>query len=166
MGEIITYSDFDKIIHSIEYSKTEMVHATNSVFIRLFDSSDEKIGYFMINPSWRIVSEGKIIQSSDVFPFHSDFQEGEDDKESQEFYKWCSVTESFRNTRIENININENGDIEFEWKGNIKLQAFISDYLDYAYYFYHIKEKLMYEMWFGECKVEFYEPKWRKGKNT
>ena len=59
MREIITYSDFDKIIHSIEYSKTEMVHATNSVFIRLFDSSDEKIGYFMINPSWRIVSEVK-----------------------------------------------------------------------------------------------------------
>lgn len=36
------------------------------------------------------------------------------------------------------------------------------DYLDHAYYFYHIKEKLMYEMWFGECKVEFYKPKWRK----
>ena len=57
-----------------------MVHATNSVFIRLFDSTDEKIVYFMINPSWRIVNEGKIIQSSDVFPFHSNFQEGEDDK--------------------------------------------------------------------------------------
>ena len=166
MVNSISCNEFDKIIHTINYARTQMTYATNSVYINLFDSSNEAIGYFMIYPSWRITRKGKIIQSSDVYPFHSNFQEGEDDKESQEFYKWCAITDSFRNTRVEKIKINENGDIEFEWKDNIKLQAFIFDYLDYSYYFYHIKEKLMYEMWFGECKVDFYERKFRKEKNT
>ena len=166
MEKSISCDDFDKIIHTINYTKTQMTYATNSIYIRLFDSADEEIGYFMIDPSWRIFSNGQIIQSSDVYPFHNNFHEEEDDKESQEFYKWCALTDEFRNTRIEKIKINETGDIEFEWKDNIKLQAFIFDYLDYAYYFYHIKEKLIYEMWFGECKVEFYERKWRKEKNT
>ena len=72
----------------------------------------------MIDPSWRIFSNGQIIQSSDVYPFHNNFHEEEDDKESQEFYKWCALTGEFRNTRIEKIKINETGDIEFEWKDN------------------------------------------------
>lgn len=166
MEQTIPCGDFSKIIHSIQYSTTKMTYATNSVYIHLYDSNDDEIGYFMIDPSWRIVYNGKILQSSDVYPFPSNFQEGEDDKEEQEFYKWCSKTDFFRNSTVENINIHENGDIEFEWKERIKLQAFIFDYEDYAYYFYHIKDKLIYEIWFNECKVEFWEPKWRKKKST
>ncbi|MBO4437870.1 MAG: hypothetical protein J5798_00850 [Spirochaetaceae bacterium] len=51
MEEIITCNDFNKIIHTIEYTRTQMTYATNSVYIRLFNAEDEKIGYFMIDPS-------------------------------------------------------------------------------------------------------------------
>ena len=160
MDKIISCIELNDKINSLQFQKSVMSYATNSVYINLYDG-EEEIGYFMINPLWRIVNKNKIIQSSDVYPFHSRFNENEEDKESQEFYKWCSKTDDFRNTKIKKITIIENGDIEFEWENGIKLQHYIFDYEDYSYYFYNIKEKMMYEVWFGRCIIDYYERKRR-----
>jgi hypothetical protein len=159
MENIISCMEFQSIINGLNYNKTIMSYATNSVYINVYDNEDIEIGYFMLNPSWRIIKNNEIIQSSDVYPFHSRYKENEEDKESQDFYKWCSLTDSFRQERIETINVNRNGDIEFEWKNGEKLECCIFDYEEYAYYFYHIQEKMMYEVWFGKCIAEYYERK-------
>ena len=47
--------------------------------------ADKNASYIMIYPSWRITRKGKIIQSSDVYPFHSNFQ-------VQDIFEYISVT--------------------------------------------------------------------------
>ena len=153
-----------KIIQKIKYTKTIMSYATNSIYINLFDNDNFEIGYFMINPSWRIINNNELLQSSDVYPFHSKYQESELDKENHDFHKWCSLTDSFRQERIEKISIGSNGDIEFKWKSGAILQSYIFDNEDYSYYFYYLTEKMMYEVWYGKCIEEFYERKQRKNK--
>lgn len=44
MEEIITCNDFNKIIHTIEYARTQMTYATNSVYIKLFNAENEDGG--------------------------------------------------------------------------------------------------------------------------
>jgi hypothetical protein len=154
--------DFNNLIKTIEYSKSIICYATNTVMIDFKDKNNEQIYSFWIHPAWRIVLENRIIINSYNYPYHENYTEEEQEKENRDFYEWCSKTDFMKYEKIKNIQVLDSCDLLIEWENGAILNKFINDIEDANYIFYdHLKNKIYY-FYYGKIKQVDWERENRK----
>jgi hypothetical protein len=133
---------------------TSICYATNTIKI-LFMSETNQIKYFFnIDPPWRIILNGKLIQTSYNYPHHNKYVQDKITSESEAFYEWCSITEFMKADNIQNITVHDNADLTIEWENGAILDAFINDNEGASYYFYDKINYKVYEFEYGKCTVD------------
>ncbi len=145
------FDDFKAIIARLKTYKSILTYATNSISLSFLSDEEEKLYFFHIDPPWRIVFNGELIQTSFNYPYHDDYSDDEREKEDRDFRKWCSLTEFMRYEKVDSVCINEHYDLTVTWKNGAFLDVFQNDTEDPSYYFYDKVRNEVYDLGYRKC---------------
>jgi hypothetical protein len=132
--------------------------------IDFYDEKDENIYSFQIDPTWRIVLDGKIIINSFNYPYHENYSKDEEEKETKDFYEWCSKTDFMKYEKIKNIKILNSCDLIIEGENGAVLNNFMKDIDYHDYSFYDKINNKIYRFNYGKIIQENWERKYKRGK--
>ena len=126
----------------------------NSLKIKLFiNEDDDQNLFFYIYGNWRFINDGKIINSSSMYP--SDYLYESKEKHKIDFNKYCDSTKFLEKVKILQVESNiETNDFTIKWDNNVLLEVFCIDPVE-SYILYDNLNKVEYKIGYGnitKCK--------------
>jgi hypothetical protein len=138
-----------EFIESDRYSNTTINYDVNSLKLRLYENnSEERCLFFYIYYPWRIVGNGKIFNSSDLYP-SEEFSESKEQHKC-EFEDYTKSTSELAKQKIVSLAINPiTHDLKIEWANGTYLESFTLDSESAQYHIYDNLNFIAHDVSYG-----------------
>ncbi len=141
-----------KVINKFINLPYSFSYSANTINILFYDN--DKFAYsFWIDPSWRIIKNNQIINSSITCPRYNDYEYEEE--YTNTFYEWCAKTNYLNDLKITKVIINKPiHDLEIHWQDSTILHVYMTDNSDWNWYVRHQSKKVDYLVFSNAIKTE------------
>ena len=138
-----------EFIESVRYSNTSINYDVNALKLRFYENnSEDRYILFYIYSPWRIIGNGEIINSSDLYP-SEEFSESKEQYES-EFEAFIKSTSELAKQKVTSIAINPlTHDLKIEWDDGTYLESFTLDYVNAQYHIYDTLNHIAHDVSYG-----------------